>query len=165
MIYICYHSLTGNTKMVAEAIAEAVDGELYEIGKDDYDIESADLIFLGSLDLMGNMSEKAIEFSKSIPDCPTALFLTGGSVNPKYLEIVRNNIKKNFEGKRDIFDDIFICQGKMQERVLEKYEKKLAEGDQGAQARIDNYNEALSHPNEDDLMNAKEWAKNILKIK
>ena len=58
-----------------------------------------------------------------------------------------------------------MCQGKMTENVLERYSKMLEKksGDSEILDMINNYNKALSHPDENDINEVQIFAKKILK--
>ena len=59
----------------------------------------------------------------------------------------------------------FYCQGKMPIQVKERYIQMITKNpkDTNLKVSIKNFDEALSHPNDEDLKNARQWIKNIIK--
>ena len=61
---------------------------------------------------------------------------------------------------------IYLCQGSMPKQVLEKYEKIKKENPaetESIKSMIQNYYEALNHPNEEDLSATQTFTTNILR--
>ena len=138
-IKIIYNSETGNTKKVAEAIAEAI-GEKAESMDNVNNLENVDLLFIGSAvyaTYNHDINPKVEEFINKIN--PNAIknvvvFCTGFSTvaNTRMKELLE---KKNI----NILKESFMCKGKL--------------------FKVFNY----GHPNIEDLENAKLFAKNIIK--
>ena len=60
----------------------------------------------------------------------------------------------------------FYCQGKMPQSVRQRYEKLLEEhpGEKQMEENLENFDRALSHPDGEDLDQAKEWAKRMVSL-
>lgn len=116
-------------------------------------MEEADVIFLGSWTDKGSMSGKIKEQAEKLREKKVFLFGTcgfGGS--SEYYE-------KLFERAAALLDDSneiighYYCQGKMPLSVKKRYLSLLREHpeDQRMQASIQNFEDALTHPDEKDL--------------
>ena len=142
MYSIVCNSLTGNTKMLADKISEI-------LPSDDND----DIVFVGFWTDKGNADSKTIEYLKGLKDKKIFLFGTcgfGGSVT--YFDRILTNVKKNIDSSNEIIGE-YMCQGKMPSSVRERY-LKMKESDNcppNIDALIDNFDRALSHPDEKDL--------------
>ena len=136
-IKVMYHTKTGNTKKVAEAIAEAV-GTLEEPISENNNFDITDILFTGDGVYKGKMNAKTENFIKSLNADKiknVAVFGTFGGQN------------KAINGMKEL---------------LEKQGIKLVDKSFGCKGRawiIMNRN----HPVEQDLKDAKEFASNIVK--
>lgn len=143
MCTVVYNSLTGNTKMLADRISEILPND------DDND----DIVFVGFWTDKGNADSKTIEYLKLLRNKKIFLFGTcgfGGS--EAYFDRILTNVKSNIDSSNEIIGE-YMCQGKMPSSVRERY-LKMKESDNcppNIDALIDNFDRALSHPDEKDL--------------
>lgn len=165
-IAIVYKSVTGNTKKIAEAVREAVNrkaAELVYFGEPAQGIE-ADLYFVGSWTDKGTCDKAIAEFLRSLEHKTVAYFGTAGFGGSKeYYETLFSNVKKEI-GDSNAAAESFFCQGKMMAPVRKRYEGMLQEhpDDQRALAGLQNFDRAMSHPDENDCLNAEKWAEAML---
>ena len=163
-IAIMYDSITGNTKTIAEAIKEEIDqSNLVYFGAAQKGIE-ADLYILGSWTDKGMCSKKIIDVIEELKNKKIANFGTcglGGSI--EYYGKLSNRVKEIIDSSNEVLGS-FYCQGKMPLRVRDKYVKLITQNpeDKDLKVSVENFNQALSHPDNDDISNAKQWIKNIL---
>lgn len=142
MYTVVYNSLTGNTKLLADTIREILPNN------DDYDI-----VFVGFWTDKGNADSKTIEYLKLLRNKKIFLFGTcgfGGS--EAYFDRILTNVKSNIDDSNQIIGE-YMCQGKMPSSVRERY-LKMKESDNcppNIDTLIDNFDRALSHPDEKDL--------------
>ena len=142
MYSIVYNSLTGNTKMLADTIKSVLP-----------DNDNDDVVFVGFWTDKGNADSKTIEYLKLLRDKKIFLFGTcgfGGSVT--YFDRILTNVKSNIDSSNEVIGE-YMCQGKMPSSVMERY-LKMKESDNcppNIDALIDNFDRALSHPDEKDL--------------
>lgn len=163
-IAIVFDSLTGNTKKIAEAIKEVCpQDELIYFGNP-AQITDIDLIFIGTWVDKGTCSKKIQDFITTLTNKKIAFFATAGfGQSTEYFD----NLAKRFDSlvseDNEIIDH-FFCQGKMPLAVKERYVKMIQEHpeDKKLQVSLDNFNNALSHPDDLDIANAKDFALNIL---
>lgn len=166
-IAIIYDSNSGNTKMLANSIKEVISkNDLVFFGclKEYNDIE-ADLYILGSWTDKGSCSQNMGRFISRLKNKKIAYFGTagyGGATD--YYEKIFYRVKKFFDETNEIID-FFFCQGKMPLKVRERYVSLITQNpeDKNLQVSIDNFDKALSHPNQKDLDNVKLWIENVIK--
>lgn len=143
MYTVVYNSLTGNTKLLADTIRGVLP----------CDNDNNDIVFVGYWTDKGNADPKTIEYLKLLRDKKIFLFGTcgfGGS--EAYFERILTNVKNNIDPSNEIIGE-YMCQGKMPSSVRERY-LKMKESDNcppNIDALIDNFDRALSHPDEKDL--------------
>lgn len=142
MYTVVYNSLTGNTKLLADTIKNVLP-----------DNDNDDIVFVGFWTDKGTADSKTIEYLSSLRDKKIFLFGTcgfGGSVT--YFDRILTNVKSNIDSSNEIIGE-YMCQGKMPSSVRERY-LKMKESDNyphNIDALIDNFDRALSHPDEKDL--------------
>ena len=107
---VLYHSKSGNTAKVAEAMAKAT-GQATEAIPPAYPLENVDILFLGAGIRMGKVDKKMEEFIRTLTPQRVkniALFSTAGSP-----EGAVPAIKKLLEGKGiNVLEESFVCKGK-----------------------------------------------------
>lgn len=163
-IAIVYKSITGNTKIIAEAIKESIeDNNIVYFGEPKKDIE-ADLYIVGSWTDKGNCTKEIAEFLSQLNNKKVAYFGTAGFGGiTEYYETIYNRVKKNIN-ESNILLGYFYCQGKMPLSIKNKYEQliKANPEDKNLQVSIKNFEQALKHPDNEDIENAKIWINTIL---
>ena len=151
---IVYSSRTGNTKLLAETIKEALPGEsLLYFGVPGEEALKADRIYVGFWTDKGGCSQETAEFLKKITNQEVYLFGTAGfGESQEYFEKVLKRTEK-FLPKAASIVGTFMCQGKMPITVRQRYEKMLQSPIKvpNIQGMIENFDKALSHPNQEDL--------------
>lgn len=143
MCTVVYNSLTGNTKLLADTIREVLP----------CNDDNNDIVFVGFWTDKGTADSKTIEYLKLLRDKKIFLFGTcgfGGS--EAYFERILTNVKNNIDSSNEVIGE-YMCQGKMPESVRNRY-LKMKESNNcppNIDALIDNFDRALSHPDEKDL--------------
>ena len=161
-ILVAYSSKTGNTKKVAQAINEVVQGDLVDIS-DQPNIDKYDAIIIGYWTDKGVADKLADEFLDKIKNKPCGVFATlGANPDSEYgRNIINYGIKKLEENNCTVLSS-FICQGKINPLMTAKLEKsnydKLSSKDK---ARMKIHKDASTHPDDDDLKAAKKIFKNF----
>ena len=145
MYKVVYNSLTGNTKLLADTIREVLP----------CDNDNNDTVFVGFWTDKGNADSKTIEYLKLLRNKKIFLFGTcgfGGS--EAYYNKILTNVKDNIDNSNEIIGE-YMCQGKMPQSVRERYVKMKESNNcpPNIDALIDNFDKALSHPNDIDLDN------------
>lgn len=147
---IIYSSRTGNTAMLAEAIREALPcEECVYFGDPDEKALTAQTVYVGFWTDKGTCDEKTAQFLKSLTNQQVFLFGTAGfGGSSAYFEQILSRVKENLSGDVKVIGT-YMCQGKMPQAVRTRYEA-MPESPRRT-AMLENFNSALSHPNQEDL--------------
>jgi flavodoxin len=109
-VKVLYHSKSGNTKKVAEAIARAT-GQVEEAIPPAYPLENIDVLFLGAGIRAGKVDKKVQEFVRTLTPArakKVVVFGTAGSPEGAF-----PLMKKMMEEKGlKVADEFFMCKGK-----------------------------------------------------
>lgn len=147
---IVYSSLTGNTALLAQAIREALPQEecLYFGGPDSKALE-AETIYVGFWTDKGNCDEQTAGFLQKLTNQRVFLFGTAGFGGaPAYFAQILDRVKAHLcQGVQVV--GTYMCQGKMPPAVRARYEA-MPESPRRT-AMLENFDQALSHPNQQDL--------------
>ncbi|WP_169764101.1 flavodoxin family protein [Campylobacter mucosalis] len=156
---IIYSSKTGNTKMVAQAIADELscDALSYENAPN---LNDFDLIILGYYIDKGGADSGFYKFVKEqIINKKVGYFITmGAEPEGEILEKTMQNARE-FLKENEILRE-FVCQGKINPQIIEQM-KQIAQkmGDKAMHQitpeRIARWEAAKTHPDKTDLLNAK----------
>lgn len=153
---IMFSSLTGNTRMLADAIREALPEENCDyFGPCKGDGQTSEVLYVGFWTDRGNADKTALELLKSLRNKKIFLFGTAGfGVDEGYFKKILNNISENIDPSNQILGE-YMCQGKMSQSVRERYVKMKEQPDHNPNLDmlIANFDHALSHPDEKDLEN------------
>lgn len=163
-VAIIYKSLTGNTKQVAEAVRDALtDEEIVYVGAPAQETE-ADVYFVGSWTDKGMCDGEIAEFLKTLDGKKIAFFGTAGfGGSEEYYQALYTRTCGVIPASNEMLGR-FYCQGKMPMSVRDRYVAMLREHpeDKKLEASVENFDEALSHPDENDLKRAAEWAREMI---
>ena len=155
-ISIIYDSDTGNTKKLADEISRMFEEKT--------NIEYSDIVFIGSWTDKGSPTLRIQEELKKLKNKKIYYFGTcgfGGS--EEYFNLLFERVKEYIDESNEILG-YYYCQGRMPEMVKKRYEKMLEENpnDEKVKQSIENYEEALKHPNTKDLEDLRNKIKSIL---
>ena len=165
---VIYSSLTGNTKQVAEAITSVLPEGTPCVAMSELpsDIESYDLVFAGFWVDKGTANKEARDVLGTLHNPHIALFATAGV--PPQMEHAKQSLVNAasclLEGV--VLVDTFICQGKVDPKVIEMMYKMFPKGHSHGQSadRDARHKQAAVHPNEDDCKAARQFAKHVLDV-
>lgn len=147
---IVYSSRTGNTELLAQRLRDSLPTEdcLY-MGSPNEEALAAEKLYVGFWTDKGTCDESIAAFLRSITHQQVFLFGTAGFGGaPAYFEKILAAVKKNLSETATVTGS-YMCQGKMPVSVRKRYESM--EESAGRQAMLDNFDRALSHPDEQDL--------------
>ena len=161
---IVYSSKTGNTQLLAKTIQNTLSNEncIYFGEPSDHALD-ADLIFIGFWTDKGSCNEEIKFFLKTLQNKSVFLFGTAGfGGDPSYFDKILHSVKKNISSDNHI-KGTYMCQGKMPASVKERYVKmsNLPVPVPNIKKMIDNFDQALSHPDEKDLLQLKQQICNL----
>ena len=151
---ILFSSLTGNTKKLADAIHETLPEEGCEyFGTIKTPIPSSELLYIGFWTDKGNADNETLTLLSTLKNRRIFLFGTAGfGGSDAYFQKILGQVRQSIDPSNTIIGE-YMCQGKMPQSVRDRYMKMKAQPEHPANidALIDNFDRALSHPDEDDL--------------
>ena len=156
---IVFSSLTGNTKLLADAIHEALpkeDCEYFGVGKAE-ELRS-EVIYVGFWTDKGTADEAALALLKRLKNKKIFLFGTAGfGESEAYFQKVLDRVKESIDESNSIIGT-YMCQGKMPMAVRERYEKMKQQPNPAPNldGLIRNFDRALTHPDDHDLEELKQ---------
>lgn len=158
---VIYHSETGNTKRVADAIYNALpDGDkiILPIEQADTALE-ADVYFVGFSIRNNTCGIETMNFLDQIQGGKVALFATCGY-------FPADSYKDQLERRLSVwlpdyaeYLGMFLCQGKVDDAQAEKMIQNMPDVESQLKTM---FQEGQSHPNDDDLSNAAQFAEQIV---
>ncbi|MBN4069777.1 flavodoxin family protein [bacterium AH-315-E09] len=163
---VIYSSETGNTKKVAEAIYEVMpEGtDLCDVGEVNA-FDKYDFIAFGCWIDRGTADKKAVVAIENIKNKKVAVFATLGAYpDSQHAVDSMERIKKLFVDNENSIVGEFICQGKVDPRLTEKF-KSLPPDHPHAmnEERIKRHKIAAMHPDDEDFANAQRKFKELFK--
>jgi flavodoxin len=159
-ILVAYISWTGNTKKVANAIFEALEGNTTIKPLDEVqNLDEYELIFIGFPVHSHSVPFKSEEFIKKIPDGKkVALFSTHGSLTGSRLSREALEHASILASSSKILGT-FTCRGKVSLQAMEVLSKSPEH-----KAWVEMAASAQTHPDENDLEDARDFAKWIMTL-
>ncbi|MDR1044352.1 MAG: flavodoxin family protein [Candidatus Adiutrix sp.] len=164
---VVYSTLTGNTRKIAEALAEALPpgAECFNL-RDAPEPEAYDLILPGFWVNRGQADQASLAYLEKIKGQKVVFFFTLGAYpdSGHADEVAADTERRLSENGNQVLGH-FRCQGKVDPELLEKMKKMLppdhphAQMTPERQARLE---EAARHPNEDDLARARRFIADLL---
>lgn len=151
---IVYSSRTGNTALLAQTIRDALPaGDCLYFGAPDARALEADTIYVGFWTDKGTCDETISSFLQSITGQKVFLFGTAGFGGaPAYFAQILERVEQNLKDVNVVGS--YMCQGKMPEAVRNRY--LAMEESPRRTAMLENFEQALSHPDAQDLARLKE---------
>lgn len=164
---VLYSSKTGNTKMVAEAITSKLeDATLMAIenAPSPEDCANYDMLAIGYWVDKGLPDAKVLTLMKSLNGCNIALFGTLGAYPDS--DHAKECIEKseailNEDGRVNTCYGSFLCQGKVDPRILEMMQKMASAAHPMTEERKARIEEAKKHPNDQDCANAQAFIQGV----
>ena len=149
---IVYSSHTGNTEQLAQRIKHVLPpNRLTYYGAPAAEALHADILFVGSWTNKGTCSPEIAEFLNSLENKQVYLFGTAGfGGSSAYFTQIAERMAQNLPAG-NVLLGYYLCQGKMPQSVRTRYEMIAQTDFQKAKPLLDNFDQALSHPNQKDL--------------
>lgn len=151
---IVYSSRTGNTALLAQTIRDSLPaGDCLYFGAPDARALEADTIYVGFWTDKGTCDETISSFLQSITGQKVFLFGTAGFGGASaYFAQILQRVQQNLKDANVVGS--YMCQGKMPEAVRSRY--LAMEESPRRTAMLENFEQALSHPDAQDLARLKE---------
>ncbi|MEA5020899.1 MAG: flavodoxin family protein [Gordonibacter sp.] len=156
---IVYDSRTGNTRQLAEAIADLLPAEeCLACGRvedvDQATIDAAERVYVGFWTNKGYCSDEIATLLVGLAGREVFLFGTAGfGSDETYFAGVAARVLANLPGSAEVVGT-FMCQGRMPLSVRTRYERMAIENPSQAarmQQMIENFDQAATHPDVNDL--------------
>ena len=151
---IIFSSATGNTKLLAETVHQALprEGCAY-FGPWNREIPVSPVVYVGFWTDKGNADPDTLALLKELRNKKVFLFGTAGfGESPAYFERVLGNVRTALDESNQVIGE-YMCQGKMPQAVKDRYLKMKAQPEHpgNIDSLIANFDRALSHPDKEDL--------------
>ena len=149
---VVYHSKTGNTELLANAIKEILSEiDIIYYGAPKTEAMEASVIFLGFWTDKGESDKISTAFLKTLHNKKIFLFGTAGfGGNDEYFSQILSRVKLHLDDSNVVIGT-YMCQGKMPMIVRNRYESMLSNDSEKMIGLIENFDRALSHPDNTDL--------------
>lgn len=153
---VVYSSLTGNTERVARAVYEALpEPKTIAPVADAPDPAGFDFVAIGYWVDKGMPDSRAQKFMATVQGAHVGLFGTLGAEPDS--DHAKECIRKGEELMAgNIVHGSFLCQGRIDPKIIEAMQKMAADVHPMTPERIARIKEAEKHPDEQDLANARE---------
>ena len=150
---IIYDSLSGNTESLAKEIKSIKKNAYYEKINDKLieELPEYGIYYIGSPIIKGMCTDKIKRLLQKIENKKIFLFITTGYKGEDYYESLTRRILEIIPKSNQILGT-FLCQGKMQDAVKERYIKLIQEHpeDKNLKVSIENFEQAKTHPDQKD---------------
>ena len=151
---IIFSSLTGNTGQLAETIRAVLPAEDCDyFGAPETAELYSEMLYVGFWTDKGNADCAALGLLSKLRGKKVFLFGTAGfGGSAAYFQKILDHVKQSVDPSNTVVGE-YMCQGKMPQSVRDRYMKMKAQPEHPANidALIENFDRALSHPDEDDL--------------
>ena len=147
---IVYSSKTGNTGRLAQTLKETLPPEdcLYCGGPDARALE-AEVLYVGFWTDKGTCDVETAAFLRTVTNQQVFLFGTAGFGGaPEYFAQILHRVEETLPAGARVIGR-YMCQGRMPAGVRRRYEAMEESGKR--QMLLDNFDRALSHPDQADL--------------
>lgn len=162
---VVYSSKTGNTKQIATEIFSALPGMSKDMQNiEEYNGKDADVFFVGFWTNRGSCDMSVIDLISELEGKKIALFGTCGfGGDEEYYKSIEQKVSVWIPDDCEYLGT-FMCQGKMPMQVRKKYEISMEDQKQEAWRKrmLQNFDEALLHPDETDFEHARAFVKRTL---
>ncbi len=154
---IIYDSLTGNTEEMADIIKKEFPDAFYEKINDKLieHLPEGDIYFIGTPIIKGMCTEKIKKLLQKLQNKKVFLFATAGfGGSEEYFDTLKERIIGELPNSNYLVGS-FFCQGKMQEQVKAKYLQLITDNpaDKNLQVSLQNFEQAKTHPDDNDKNN------------
>ena len=149
---IVYSSQTGNTALLAQRLKDCLpqSGLIY-FGAPHEEATRAEVLFVGSWTDKGSCCPEIATFLKSLQGKRVFLFGTAGFGGAEsYFAQIIQRMAQNLPQDCKLLGS-YLCQGKMPPAVRARYEAMAQQDPEKARPMLENFERALSHPDQADL--------------
>lgn len=164
---LLYSSKTGNTKKIADGIADKMKPDFYG-DVHDFNIEDLkedDLLIIGGWIDKGVMNKEVMQCIEKIKDRKVAFFFTlGAYANSMHAFDCIVNIQKAFVDNHNTVLAHYHCQGAIDPKLMAWMQTLPKEhAHRPDEDRINRWNDAKCHPNQEDINAARNFVSVLLR--
>lgn len=155
---ILYSSITGNTKMIAEQIAESTgEADLFSVDEMPKDLSVYEAIAIGYWLRRGGPDPKAAKALPKVQHATVMLFQTHGTDPGSEHAVTAYARAAYLLGEGCEILGTFGCQGKINPALIEKRRNASPDDPHGGTEAMERWSRAASHPDTQDLADAAEF--------
>ena len=145
---VVYASKTGNTAFLANSQAEALPGQdIVCLPAAGAQVPDSDILFVGFWTDKGDCDPDTAAFLAKLQNKRVFLFGTAGfGGDPQYFSDILGRVRAHLAPSNLVIGH-FMCQGRMPDAVRRRFE---ALPPKEASKQLENFDRALSHPDDDD---------------
>lgn len=151
---IIFSSRTGNTRKLADTIREALpDARCAYFGEAKSADPDAEMIYVGFWTDKGTADQACLELLGRLRNKKIFLFGTAGfGGSEAYYQKILANVRTAIDASNTVVGE-YMCQGRMPQAVRDRYVKmkEMPDAKPNLDALIENFDQALSHPDQEDL--------------
>lgn len=155
---IVFSSQTGNTKQLAEVVSSVLpQADLCFFGSPSQEALQEERLFIGFWTDKGRCNQEIIDFLKTLKGKEVFLFGTAGfGGSQEYFDKILSSVQKCLAASNTVIGT-YMCQGKMPQSVRKRYVKMKNSPlpIPNVDKMIENFDTAVSHPDETDLQKLK----------
>ncbi len=155
---VIYSSVTGNTKLVAEKLAEAAgEAELFPVDRAPEDFSDYEVVALGYWLRLGAPDPRMLKYMPGVHDARVVLFQTHGTNAGSEHAVTAFARAGYLLGENCEILGTFGCQGKINPAMIEKRKNAGPDDPHGGPKAMERWKSAASHPDEQDLAAAADF--------
>ena len=158
---VIYSSVTGNTKLVAEAIAKAAGGDIFNVNDSMPNLDRYEILALGFWLKRGGPDPLMKNFLPTVSNARVVLFETHGTETGNEHAVTAFARAAYLLGSGCDIVGTFDCQGKISQKLIDKRRAAGADDPHNSVDSIERWERASTHPDENDLRRAAEFVANI----
>ena len=154
---VIYSSVTGNTKKIAEAIAEAAESvDIFRVQDAPADLSSYDIVAIGYWLRLGQPDALTLKYLAQVKNAKVVFFQTHGA-EPDSEHAITAFARAGYNlGAGCEILGTFGCMGKINPEMIARRKAAGADDPHGGKEAHERWERAASHPDEQDLAAAKE---------
>lgn len=154
---VIYSSVTGNTKKIAEAIAEqAGDADIFRVQDAPEDLSGYEVVAIGYWLRLGQPDPLMLKYLPKVHDAKVVLFQTHGTAPTSEHAITSFARAGYFLGPDCTILGTFGCRGKINPAMLKKRQNAGPDDPHGGPKSVERWKLAASHPDAQDVADAKD---------
>lgn len=151
---IIFSSVTGNTKLLADALRETLPKDACDyFGTSENAPTDSQMLYVGFWTDKGNADSATLALLQKLRNKKLFLFGTAGfGISEAYFRKVLDRVRESVDASNTIVGE-YMCQGRMPQAVRDRYVKmkEMPDAKPNLDALIENFDQALSHPDQEDL--------------